>query len=147
MSALTCPGLGVFPAFSGNGAARNQPGSVKLKDEGPLPPGRYYIVNRPSGGRLGAVREEVTDLFAGTDRSSWFALFRDDGVLNDLTWVDKVRRGQFRTHPVGPRGLSLGCITLAHFDQFNRLRARIKTGPVMAIPNGRGTAYGTVTVR
>ena len=68
-------------------------------------------------------------------------------MLNDLTWVDKVQRGQFRIHPIGPRKLSLGCVTLAHQADFDRLRKKLKAGPIMPIPNGGGNAYGTVTVR
>lgn len=147
MSALTCPGVGVFPAFSGDGALRNQPSRVNVKDVGPLPPGRYFIVDRPSGGRLGGAQQSVRDFVFGTDHSTWFALFRDDGTHNDITWIERVQRGAFRIHPVGPANSSQGCVTLAHAKDFSRLSAKLKAGPFMKLPHGRGTAYGTVTVR
>lgn len=83
----------------------------------------------------------------GTDRSSWFALYRDNGWADDVTWVGKVQRGAFRLHPIGPRGLSEGCITLASPADFARLRDRLKVGNQIRIPCMVGMAYGTVDVR
>ncbi|MDE8555645.1 DUF2778 domain-containing protein [Pantoea vagans] len=37
-----------------------------------------------------------------TDCSTWFGLFRDDGKIDDLTFVQGIRRGNFRLHPIGP---------------------------------------------
>ena len=48
LSTLSCPGLGFFPAYSGNvGIHRNNSDSVVVPKVGPLPPGQYYIVTRP----------------------------------------------------------------------------------------------------
>lgn len=48
LSNLSCTGIGFFPAYSGNtGQHRNNPDSVAIKDIGALPPGKYYIVDRP----------------------------------------------------------------------------------------------------
>lgn len=47
---LSVPGVGFFPAFSGNGSATNQPDSANLPNIGPIPPGRYYILLRGLGG-------------------------------------------------------------------------------------------------
>lgn len=146
MSSFDCPGLGCMQAFSGTGTGRNRPDSVGIAELGPLPTGCYYIVDRQSGGRMGTIRDFVLHQFYGTDRSSWFALYRDDGVIDDVTSIGKVQRGAFRLHPIGPRGLSEGCITLASPAAFERLRVKLKAGPVIPIPGTTGTAYGTVTV-
>ena len=46
---LSVPGVGFFPAFSGNGDATNRAESANIPDIGPLPPGRYYILLRGLG--------------------------------------------------------------------------------------------------
>ena len=43
LSTLSCPGVGFFPAYSGNaGENRNNPGKTGVPEKGPLPPGKYY---------------------------------------------------------------------------------------------------------
>ncbi len=42
-------------AFSGNGPHRNNPSSGNVPNNGSIPPGRYYIVDRQSGGTLGPI--------------------------------------------------------------------------------------------
>ncbi|QCP50237.1 DUF2778 domain-containing protein [Trinickia violacea] len=76
-STLYCAGVGNFTAFSGSDAGRDNPAAVAKKDIGPLPPGRYYIVDRQSGGLLGGVRDFALDHLYGTDRTQWFALYRN----------------------------------------------------------------------
>ena len=145
-SQLVCPGLGSFAAFSGQKEGRNNPAMVDKTEIGPLPPGRYYIVDRRSGGRLGWLRDWINAEWS-VDRNEWFALFREDGVVDDVTSIDGVVRGGFRLHPIGPLGLSEGCITLFHLSDFVRLRDALKKeGVSTAIPSG-GAAYGTVDVR
>ncbi|WP_063533136.1 DUF2778 domain-containing protein [Burkholderia sp. MSMB1589WGS] len=146
-STLQCPGVGAFPAFSGTGKGRDNPAAVATKDVGPLPPGRYYIVDRESGGRLGNIRDFVLEHFYGTDRTTWFALYRADGQIDDWTFINGVRRGSFRLHPNGPRGLSEGCVTLVNPQDFVKLRAALKATPMISVPGFAGRAYGTVDVR
>ncbi|WP_426445998.1 tlde1 domain-containing protein [Siccibacter colletis] len=43
-------GVGVFMAFSGNGIYRNKGACGAMKGDGPLPPGKYWIVERGSAG-------------------------------------------------------------------------------------------------
>ena len=50
MSVLHCDGVGDFAAFSGRDGVKNNPASVSVPGACPLPPGRYYIVDRGSGG-------------------------------------------------------------------------------------------------
>lgn len=147
MTNLNCPGIGSFPAFSGQDKGRNNPDMTAVADIGPLVRGRYYIVERPTGGRLGPFRERFLKEVYGTDRSTWFALYRDDGKIDDITFINGVKRGQFRLHPIGPLGISEGCITLAHPVQFNYMRDRLlRDGPTLKIPGSNLMAYGTVKV-
>ena len=127
-------------AFSGNGPHRNNPGSENVPNNGPIPTGRYYIVDRQSGGTLGPLLDWIAD------RDIWFALWREDGALDDQTFVDGVRRGEFRLHPKGPRGISLGCITLEYRSEFDLMRAYLLAQPVSHIPSTRTRTYGTVDV-
>lgn len=145
-SALACPGLGNFAAFSGRDAGRNNPDAVGKEGTGPLPPGTYYIVDRTSGGHLGWLYDVVRSRIYGTDRSRWFALYRNDDVIDDETFVNGVKRGGFRLHPIGPLRLSEGCITLTDVAQFDRLRDALLQRTQFAIPGSKLTAYGTVEV-
>ena len=127
-------------AFSGNGSHRNNPTSGNVPNDGSIPTGRYYIVDRQSGGTLGPVLDWIAD------RDIWFALWREDGALDDQTFVDGVRRGEFRLHPKGPRGISLGCITLEYRSEFDTLRTYLLAQSVAYIPKTRARTYGVVDV-
>lgn len=129
-----------FPAFSGMGKQRNHRQFICNANEGPIPPGVYYLLDRQSGGTLGP----ILDFFS--NRSDWFALYAADGKVDDEIFCDKVRRGNFRLHPKGPAGISRGCITLEHQIDFSVLRAHIKATSQINIPNSALTAYGRVTV-
>jgi hypothetical protein len=146
MSVLHCDGIGDFAAFSGDGPGKDNPGAIAIPNVGPLPPGRYYIVDRGSGG----IFTHLLDLFRtyvyGTDRSKWFALYNAN-TLDDWVFVDHVKRGNFRLHPHGPRNLSEGCITLADPVAYDKLRDGLKSSSTFAIPGGKGFAYGVVEVK
>ena len=146
-STFICAGIGAFAAFSGNGLGRDNPAAVDKPDIGPLPPGRYYIVDRESGGRMGSIRDFVLKHFYGTDRTTWFALYRSDDVIDDWTSINGIRRGNFRLHPIGPRRLSDGCIAIVSPSQFKMLYDRLKSTPTISIPGTAMRAYGTVDVR
>ncbi len=47
---LTFSGIGTFMAFSGSGSNRNQAGCTNVPTVGPLPVGKYWIVDREQGG-------------------------------------------------------------------------------------------------
>ena len=102
ITTLSCPGVGNFAAFSGMPVDRNNPAAVDHAGSGPLPQGRYYIVDRQSGGRLGWLYDYLRTHGYGTDRNEWFALYRKDEQVDDITFVNGVRRGAFRLHPIGP---------------------------------------------
>jgi len=103
-------------AFSGIGKHINERSSMCLKDEGPIPYGLYYIVDRESGGRLGGLRNLIGGM------SDWFALYANDGILDDSTFCNNVERGQFRLHPKMGRGVSKGCIVIDKKAEFMNLR-------------------------
>jgi hypothetical protein len=147
MSVLLCPGFGGVAAFSGDGVSIDDPTATAKQDEGPPPVGKYYIVDRQSGGRLGWLEDAVKDAFVHSNRREWFALYRNDGKIDDWTFVNGVRRGNFRLHPVGRLGESKGCITLANPTQFDQLRAFLKSQASAKIPGTDINYYGTVEVR
>ncbi len=147
LSTLHCPGFGSVSAFSGNGRHINNPDSVAVADKGPLPPGIYYIVDRQSGGHLGWFWDSVKDIGTNTHRADWFALYRNDGKIDDVTIINSIRRAHFRLHPVGRFRESDGCITLPSLAQFTSLRAFLKAQPTFDVPGTKLKAYGRVTVR
>lgn len=148
-SPLTLYGIGTFLAFSGNGNYRNAPGGGAIPDNGPIPAGKYWIVDRPSGG----VREPIKTWFSDvvnsnlynvpTSKNDWFGLFRDDGSIDDYTWINGVRRGNFRLHP---GTLSLGCITLKHHSDFAAIRTALLRAKTVPVRNTRLRAYGMIDV-
>lgn len=91
-------------------------------NNGPISRGTYYIVDRKSGGRLGFLGDAVKDVMAGTTRRDWFALYRDDGIIDDKTSINGVVRGAFRLNPVGYWGISEGCAMLLSVATFHCLR-------------------------
>jgi hypothetical protein len=125
-------------AFSGLREARNNPAFENRPGVGPIPRGVYYIVDRPTGGVLGPIRDYILG------RQQWFALYRDDGTVDDVTSIGGVQRGQFRLH-LGRR--SEGCVTLTSMADFTRLRELLLRTETRTIPGTSIKYYGTVTVQ
>ena len=150
-SPLTIDGIGTFNAYSGNGSYRNRGGCTMVPDKGPIPAGRYWIVDRPTGGIRSQAYALAKDTWnaawgSATNHDDWFALYRDDGSIDDMTWVNGVERGHFRLHPAGGQGISLGCITLPSHTDFMRIRnALLHTVKIPARSSGL-RAYGTIEV-
>ncbi|MGU7781629.1 DUF2778 domain-containing protein [Burkholderia sp. PU8-34] len=140
MSAVRCGALN-FPAFSGASAHRNRRTSSCRASEGPIPVGRYYIVDRPTGGMLGPLR----DLF--NDKRDWFALYAADSEIDDYVLCDDVRRGNFRLHPKCVQGISRGCVTIESTVDFYRLRDLLIEQEPVSIPGTALRAYGVITVK
>lgn len=134
-------GASSFPAFSGLKPHVNQRMSACIPSQGPIPPGKYFILNRESGGKLGWFR----DLWTG--RRDWFALYADDGKIDDSTWCDQVVRGYFRFHPKGFNGISQGCIVIDSPGDFQHLSALLRGGNPEKIPNIELWAWGKVVVK
>lgn len=129
-----------FPAFSGLGQHINRRASACISGSGPIPPGIYYIFDRQSGGLLGPLR----DLF--TDRDEWFALYAEDNRIDDETFCDKIKRGEFRLHPKGTTGRSEGCIVINRKADFMHLRIILKNSIQIEIPGIHLKAYGRLVV-
>lgn len=146
ISTLVCPGIGFFPAYSGHeGPTRNNPDHMATPDSGPLPTGRYYIVDRPTGGLYSRLRARARSITSGSDRNLWFGLYKDDADIDDETFIESVKRGQFRLHPAGYSGVSEGCITLPSHANYALLRnALIQSAAFRISPTL--VAYGTVQV-
>lgn len=140
MSRLKC-GASSFAAFSGFGSRTNRREFACRAGIGPIPPGVYYILDRQSGGLLGPLR----DMF--NDRRHWFALYANDGKVDDHTYCNMVRRGNFRLHPKGPLGISEGCITIETQAEFQRLRPMLRSSAQVAIPGTDLKAYGRIFVK
>ena len=138
MSKFKCYGF-AFPAFSGSKNYVNKRSAACVAGVGPIPPRTYYIVDRESGGRLAALR----DLWHG--RTDWFALYADDGIIDDVTFCDKVARGEFRLHSKGMLGISKGCIAINEKIDFYRLRDIFKSTNKIEVEGSVGLfAYGKV---
>jgi hypothetical protein len=118
---------------------------VAVVDAGPLPFGKYYIVDRPRGGIRTRVEASVNSLMSGSDRDLWFGLYREDGNVDDITFIDQVKRGAFRLHPAGYSGVSEGCITLPSHSHYAILREALLNTARINI-SASLTAYGTVQV-
>lgn len=124
-------------AFSGNGIYKNKGRCRAVKGDGPLPPGRYWIVERGSGGLISGLKADGMDLWnkvwngADYGRNEWFALYKDDWGIDDGTWVEDVYRGLFRLHP-GHR--SEGCITIPHNSDYGIIRNALMNTSLTQIP-------------
>jgi len=130
-----------FSAFSGLDEHVNRWLSACIPDQGPIPPGTYYIIDRQSGGLLGPLR----DLF--TDRDQWFALYAIDEKIDDETFFSNVKRGLFRIHPKGSFGRSEGCVVINEESDFLFLRAILKNTSKSFIPGTELESYGRLVVR
>lgn len=149
-SPLSFPGVGTFLAFSGDGVYRNRGACGMIPQKGPVPAGKYWIVDRPEGGLKSQLNASVRDAYnhlmkgATFKHNEWFALWRDDWGIDDYTWVNSVMRGNFRLHP---GTLSEGCITLSHDSDFALLRSALLRTQKIDVPCMRKLkAYGTIEV-
>jgi hypothetical protein len=149
-SELIIFGLGSFQAFSGQGAYRNHGGCAAIPNVGPIPPGTYWIVDRPQGGQLSKFRASVKDFYnrqihdASFGRNDWFALYKDDDAIDDYTWIDGVNRGLFRLHP---GQVSEGCITLPSDSDYAVIRKTLLNTNQRQVPRVKNLmSYGTIEV-
>jgi len=130
-----------FPAFSGLGKHVNRTISQCVPDSGPIPKGSYYIFDRQSGGLFGPLK----DLF--NDKDTWFALYAIDNKIDDETYCEQVKRGQFRLHPNGELGISRGCITINDWSDYQVIRSLLKGTKTIEIPDVGLECYGKVRVQ
>ncbi|WP_263064080.1 DUF2778 domain-containing protein [Dickeya dadantii] len=145
-SPLSFPGFGTYLAFSGNNQYRNHSGCTAIPNNGPIPAGKYWIVDRPTAGLRSKTITFFKDIASGIKHAEWFALYQDDGIIDDYAWVNGVKRGNFRLHPRGRGGISEGCITLQHITDFYALRNFLLHTTMIKIPRTNLSAYGTIEV-
>ena len=125
-----------FPAFSGLGESRNQRTHMCLPNQGPIPVGTYYILDRQTVWYQ--IREDR--------KSGWFALYAKDRVVDDERYCAGVLRGQFRMHAKSGHGISKGCITLELESDFALLHRLLEATTMERIPGTKWMSYGTVVV-
>lgn len=146
VSTLTCDGSS-YAAFSGAKGYENNPADQGIENLGPIPKGTYYIIDRQSGGHLGWLWDAVKNHWSDSDHNSWFALHPMTRPQDDFVYVSRARRAHLRIHPVGRHGISEGCITLTSVQQFEKLRAYLKSQKTKTIPGTVTQYYGTVEVK
>ena len=130
-------------AFSGALDGKNNPALENIPDTGPIPQGKYEILDYPR------------------DRN-WYRLDRIDSILRNDVDDDLYNRNQFRLHP---GSTSYGCITVPKenkddWKEVKNMLERTKTETVEDnyVDNGRLSwlrglfgrkikKYGTITVK
>lgn len=152
-SPLILLGIGHFMAFSGNNHYRNRPACASIPFNGPLPLGLYYIVKRPTNGVKSMLYNMSREFWSWPGSSpvvhaEWFGLFRHDALIDDYTFIEGIKRGNFRLHPIGPAGISQGCITLQYRSDFLKIRQALMTYTYgnKNIPGTSFYSYGTIEV-
>jgi len=136
-SPFTLFGVGTFLAFSGSGIYRNRGACAHVLKSGPLPPGKYWIVDRGSGGFFSRLKTDIKDTWNKTWDSTvfgadeWFALYKDDWGIDDWTWIEGIKRGLFRLHP---GQISEGCLTIPHNSDYALIRNALMRTQLIQVP-------------
>ncbi|NJM32216.1 MAG: DUF2778 domain-containing protein [Limnobacter sp.] len=128
-----------FAAFSGFRQHVNQAASQCLPDAGPIPRGKYYVVDRATG-----ILQKINAWLQS--KNDWFALFAMDGKIDDFMTCDGIRRGNFRLHPMGEEGVSLGCVTLINRSDFDLVSSKLRDQKPLPVGDGGHLAYAILTV-
>lgn len=141
---LTCDGRR-YLAFSGMLTGLNNAAQANVPNVGPIPPGLYYIVDRPLGGRFPWLELKISDLVSGSEHEHWFALYAKE-TMSDFVFVQGIRRSLFRLHPAGWLNHSEGCITVENPKDFDALRGYLLREPARYIGGTKIRYYGIVKV-
>jgi len=147
---LDCYGIGSFDVLSGIERYINNPNCSDI-EKAAIPPGTYWIVDRPTGSFVNQARAEIIDLahLYKNHHSEWFGLYSAQ-TMSDYVYVNGTRRGSFRLHPLNTdgSGVSWGCITLYRAADFQILRNALLKRKKVTVPGGKGLmAYGRIDVR
>ncbi len=140
-------GIGNFDVFSGKPGYINHP-ECSYVENAALPPGQYWIVDRPAGGFANQVRGGFLDMIHGTSHDQWLGLFSSQ-TMSDHVFVNGIERGAFRLHPLRPNGEgeSWGCITFYNVADFNSVRKAIVARKKFKVPGKSSLmAYGRIDV-
>ena len=114
-SPLSFAGAGTFLAFSGDGIYRNRGACDMKPTAGPVPAGKYWIVDRGTGGFFSGLKAKVQDRWnkvrsgAEFGRDEWFALYKDD-------WESMMVPGLITSI-----GVCFGCIRVRYLKDVSRL--------------------------
>lgn len=87
---------------------------------GPVSAGKYWIVKRPAGGARSHVNAGVRDRYNHVVNGATFRHRRDDWGIDDDTWNEGGKRGNFRLHPgaLSARGITHAtCFRFCHVAQ------------------------------
>ncbi|HED6269236.1 TPA: DUF2778 domain-containing protein [Enterobacter sichuanensis] len=146
---LKCYGIGTFEVLSGIGRYINNPDCAD-HEKAAIPPGTYWVTDRPAGSLYNRVRAEAIDAWHGyrNHHSEWFALFSDKTKKDSLN-VNGLNRTGFRLHPLNSDGTgeSWGCITLRRYSDFQHLRRLLLQRGMFPVPGGNGLrAYARIDV-
>jgi hypothetical protein len=146
---LSCVGVGDFDVLSGIESYINNP-NCSDKNKAAIPPGTYWIVDRPGGSVYNSIRADVIDMahLFRNHHNQWFGLFNAQ-TMSDYVYVNHSKRNGFRLHPLNSDGSgeSWGCITLYHYGEFTTLRRALLSQEKEEVPNGKGLkAYGSINV-
>ena len=97
-------------------------------------------MDRETGGRLGPLLDRFNN------KDEWFALLAIDALIDDYTFCNEIKRGNFRLHPKGHLGISKGCIVIDNVADFRRLRTLLKSVSPSSVSGTRHKAYGKIEV-
>ena len=126
---LKCNGVGNFSVFTGLKNFKNVV-NCSHKDNGAIPPGTYYIVERKQHDSIGSrVRNSSIDAWnfinwRTNDKNTWFSLYNAQS-MSDATDIGQGKKhGGFRLHPVNSDGTgeSDGCITFCDYNAYFQFR-------------------------
>lgn len=126
---LHCGLLGMFDVLSGQDPYINIP-ECSFKSGAAIPPGKYWIVDRPKGSTRNKVRAEAIDLYKKITideytppHKDWFGLFNSKTMANDIS-IYNTSRSSFCLHPLNGdgSGVSEGCITFYEVHDFKIVR-------------------------
>ena len=110
---------------------------------------RFYVINIAWAEIFTIQRSHWHDMIHGlesrSDRDLWFAIYRDDGNIDDFTFINDVERGHFRLHPAGKSGIGDGCITLPNHSNYAILMQALLNS-LSKLVSSQLRAFGTMQV-
>ena len=133
---------GSIDAFSGQGSRMNNPGMEHIAGGGPIPRGRYFIIDPY------IYTKNPLDVLGGL---TFFRLMPDDGQYADGRNVSvpggngtTIYREKFRFHP---GTISNGCVATSNIEAWKKIQFELlNRTKVEFLPNGQ-PYLGTITVR
>lgn len=105
---LNCYGVGSFDVMSGIERFINQPDCSDL-EKAAIPPGTYWIVDRPAGSFLNRVRAEAIDMYHlyKNHHSEWFGLYSAETMSDQTLSCGAGRLSLFSKFEHRPQNIAL----------------------------------------